>query len=799
MSIRKRKADDDAVDESMSVSPQNSPAISTRNIARPSKKARANEVTGRPLSLPRLLETLDAQSLRAVLQAICERHPDIGREVVTSAPRPSVASTLDVLTRYQQKLRDAFPFGGNPQSDYAYNRVKQALTELVDAILDFTPHYLPPNESQVATSLSFLDGVTKVIHDLPNWDSHSHRHHKDNTYDEISKAWALVISESSKRGGGFQLHSGGWDQKLTKHNEQSGGRMQIAVNALGNLGWMDGSSSMGPNDPTSIRNQLLSGSYGANVPVHVGCSGGRTITNPFEEVKPRISEYTAQEIATLQSRLEKQLGPEYISSRAGPSGQKVHYLAAEKCIQLANEIFGFNGWSSQIMDIQVDFVDENPNTFKVSLGLSVIVRVTLRDGTFHEDIGYGHIENCKGKAAAFEKAKKEGTTDALKRALRNFGNVLGNCIYDKEYLSKVTKVKVQPTKWDVDNLHRHSTHAPPPPVKKEPDTSNSREDKGNEIPSLLSEDTFDDEFGDFDDADFSVPQDPDSHPDEVILAPTTSNDSRSSKAPLTNTNQRNHNQPLANPPQVITVPSRIQTGIQAADRSRGSSVPPQQPPQTPNKGFSRSVSGSGVQIRPPNETGPPRNVHPLQNGIGRVLNQPSRIAAEAAVTTGDEPSSDKTLLPPPGAGFFSARAAANLTESSSGNNDTAPKIPTANLPAFNPHAESPSIRKTPGVDHNTSKPIGKDLLSRPSQTPSGTIPPRPNIFNPQLDTNRKIGVPGSPSVLTNRGQYRPPTFKRPIESTNSTSNSNRTPLVDLPTNGMIVDGGGDVKRQKVNG
>jgi DNA repair and recombination protein RAD52 len=118
------------------------------------------------------------------------------------------------------------------------------------------------------------------------------------------------------------------------------------------------------------------------------------------------------------------------------------------------------------MDVQVDFVDENPTTLKVSLGLSVIVRVTLRDGTFHEDVGYGHMENCKGKAAAFEKAKKEGTTDGLKRALRNFGNVLGNCIYDKDYLSKVTKLKVQPVKWDVENLHRHSSYAPP---KKEPE------------------------------------------------------------------------------------------------------------------------------------------------------------------------------------------------------------------------------------------------------------------------------------------------------------------------------------------
>jgi DNA repair and recombination protein RAD52 len=111
----------------------------------------------------------------------------------------------------------------------------------------------------------------------------------------------------------------------------------------------------------------------------------------------------------------------------------------------------------------VDFVDEHPQTLKISLGLSVIVRVTLRDGTFHEDIGYGHIENCKGKAAAFEKAKKEGTTDALKRALRNFGNVLGNCIYDKAYLAKVTKLKVEPTRFDVDALHRHAQFA----IKKE--------------------------------------------------------------------------------------------------------------------------------------------------------------------------------------------------------------------------------------------------------------------------------------------------------------------------------------------
>ena len=59
-------------------------------------------------------------------------------------------------------------------------------------------------------------------------------------------------------------------------------------------------------------------------------------------------------------------------------------------------------------------------------------------------MGYGQVTNGPGKAAAFEKAKKEGTTDGLKRALRNFGNLLGMCLYDKDYLAKVTKIKAEP-------------------------------------------------------------------------------------------------------------------------------------------------------------------------------------------------------------------------------------------------------------------------------------------------------------------------------------------------------------------
>lgn len=60
----------------------------------------------------------------------------------------------------------------------------------------------------------------------------------------------------------------------------------------------------------------------------------------------------------------------------------------------------------------------------------------MKDGTFHEDVGYGICEN-PSKGIAIENSKKEAVSDARKRALRVFGNALGNCVYDKEHVKKV--------------------------------------------------------------------------------------------------------------------------------------------------------------------------------------------------------------------------------------------------------------------------------------------------------------------------------------------------------------------------
>ncbi|KAG9306368.1 hypothetical protein G9A89_018251 [Geosiphon pyriformis] len=175
-------------------------------------------------------------------------------------------------------------------------------------------------------------------------------------------------------------------------------------------------------------------------------------------------QYTTQEITYLSQKLTQRLGPEYVASRPGPGGAKVYYLEGWKAMNLANEVFGFNGWSSNITEITIDFVDEVGDG-RVSIGVSAIVKVFLRDGTFHEDIGYGNVDNAKSKAQAFAKAKKEAITDATKRALKTFGNIMGNCMYDKNYLQQIQKMKAPPIhKIEIEELHRAPIFVLPPPI-----------------------------------------------------------------------------------------------------------------------------------------------------------------------------------------------------------------------------------------------------------------------------------------------------------------------------------------------
>lgn len=261
-----------------------------------------------------------------------------------------------------------------------------------------------------------------------------------------------------------------------------------------------------------------------------------------------------------------------------------------------------------------------------------------------------------------------------------------------------------------------------------------------------------------DEADFCVPED--GHPDEIAL-------------------------PAAEPAK----PAQVQPNNSA----RG--------PQTPNQQPSRPQNGTAGNV-PAQQNRPQTNARPAH--------QPPQGPQAPAPLIMDTPET---------VGFFSAKAVNKLPEAAiSGEGNAKPVVPQG-AQAFNPRLESPSIRKTPGIDHSSSKPVGKHgqhVAPTSSQSqdskPNGSsfTPVRPsvgapssrggNIANPGLEHARRIGAPGGGgSPLGNRGSFRQPTMKRPPPGDGQ---SPRPALADIPANENgnpnAVNGDGlDAKRQKM--
>lgn len=280
------------------------------------------------------------------------------------------------------------------------------------------------------------------------------------------------------------------------------------------------------------------------------------------------------------------------------------------------------------------------------------------------------------------------------------------------------------------------------------------------------------------------------HPDEVVLPGShgTSSMEKSQTMPTTNNAPRQ----MQPPPRPVVQSPR--------------------PPQTPNQQPQRP--GTSFQGRP-------QNPQPYSRPPSHTNNAVQQAAASNRVNT----PPPNHVATPEQVSFFSARSIKKLPE------DAPPDpaiIAAQGVKPFDPRLESPSIRKTPGIDHNSSKPVSRTgqhvppvkrdqepqrapgVPGAPGAAPAsnsfssgvGLPPGRPNVGgvgNPALNNVRQIGAPGGPgSPLANRGQYRPLTVKRPAPGPDP---GNRPPLTEVSTNGAAQATGGagtDPKRQKVS-
>lgn len=134
---------------------------------------------------------------------------------------------------------------------------------------------------------------------------------------------------------------------------------------------------------------------------------------------------------SITKELEQPLDPALVSQRKGRGGKSFSYIEGHTAIDQANRVFGYSGWGYELVgDVSLREVETiDPKTGEVSRirAYSAPVRVTVPGVPPRTDIGFHVVAEESGEG--HETACKGAVTDGLKRALRSFGDRLGNGLY----------------------------------------------------------------------------------------------------------------------------------------------------------------------------------------------------------------------------------------------------------------------------------------------------------------------------------------------------------------------------------
>ena len=140
----------------------------------------------------------------------------------------------------------------------------------------------------------------------------------------------------------------------------------------------------------------------------------------WDALAPRVTEALAQP-----------LDPQLVSQRKGRGGRKFDYIEGHTAIDQANRIFGFGGWGYELVgDVTlspIEQTDQRTGEVTRTTAYAAVVRVTVPGAPSRTDVGFQPVaeESPEGHETAF----KGAVTDALKRALRSFGDRFGNGLY----------------------------------------------------------------------------------------------------------------------------------------------------------------------------------------------------------------------------------------------------------------------------------------------------------------------------------------------------------------------------------
>lgn len=140
--------------------------------------------------------------------------------------------------------------------------------------------------------------------------------------------------------------------------------------------------------------------------------------------------FTKEQIEQLDQPLDRKR----VKHRAGGGGMQLSYLKGHDVIDTANRIFGYGNWGYDLLGVELNTVP-GENGEVVGSYYAARVRLTVANCVPVTEEGVCPVQegrNPRAKIDAHDMARKGAITDALKRALRCFGDQFGNSLYDTD-------------------------------------------------------------------------------------------------------------------------------------------------------------------------------------------------------------------------------------------------------------------------------------------------------------------------------------------------------------------------------
>lgn len=133
-----------------------------------------------------------------------------------------------------------------------------------------------------------------------------------------------------------------------------------------------------------------------------------------------LLDWALGKIGTFQYRLEELMRNRELRRK---KITLIGHIPTTVILQLANDVFGFNGWSLRIVDCAVVSEELNEEMDEYSMKQEATVEITLLDGTTSCAKGVGNCQKLPHKYMCMGNSKKMAITDGMRNAILNLTSI----------------------------------------------------------------------------------------------------------------------------------------------------------------------------------------------------------------------------------------------------------------------------------------------------------------------------------------------------------------------------------------